>query len=53
MYPAMIENYDVPTSVHDALQALAKRGAEFPLRRRRTELDAGDQGSRGIAEEPD
>lgn len=28
MYPAMIENYDVPTSVHDALQALAKRGAD-------------------------
>ena len=28
MYPAMIENYDAPTSVHDALQALAKRGAE-------------------------
>jgi len=28
MYPAMIENYDAPTSVHDALQALAKRGAD-------------------------
>ena len=28
MFPAIIENYDAPTSVHDALQALAKRGAE-------------------------
>jgi len=28
MYPAMIENYDAPTSVHDALQALAKRGTD-------------------------
>lgn len=28
MYPAIIENYDAPTSVHDALQALAKRGNE-------------------------
>ena len=28
MFPAIIENYDAPTSVHEALQALAKRGAE-------------------------
>jgi carbon-monoxide dehydrogenase medium subunit len=28
MFPAMIENYDAPTSVDDALQALVKRGAE-------------------------
>ena len=26
MYPAVIETYDVPTSVQEALQALAKRG---------------------------
>ena len=28
MFPAIIENYDAPTSVDDALQALAKRGVE-------------------------
>ena len=27
MYPAVIKNYDVPTSVQEALQAFAKRGS--------------------------
>ena len=27
MYPAVIESYDVPTSVQEALQAFAKRGS--------------------------
>ena len=28
MYPAIIENYDAPKSVDEALQAFAKRGSE-------------------------
>ena len=28
MYPAIIDNYDAPTSVQEALQILAKRGNE-------------------------
>ena len=40
MYPAIIENYDAPKSVDEALQAFAKRGSEFMLHRRRTKFDA-------------
>ena len=44
MYPAVIDSYDAPTSVQEALQAFARRGNDLPtLSRGRSEFDAGDK----------